>query len=72
MSEQDTTGQIKRIGGGKAEMNEISTIIFYILIGFAPSMTGLLGYIIRMERNMAKIKTNICWIKKELEKCPPS
>ena len=31
-------------------------------------MVGLLGYIIRMERSMAKIKTNICWIKKELEK----
>jgi hypothetical protein len=49
-------------------MSEANSIFFYVLIGFTPSMVVLLGYIIRMERSMAKIKTNICWIKKELEK----
>ena len=72
MSAQDTTGYTKRTGSGRAKMSETNSIVFYILTGFTPSMVALLGYIIRMERSMAKIKTNICWIKKELEKCPPS
>jgi hypothetical protein len=43
-------------------------VLLYTGIGLIPSMVCLFGYIIRMERSLAKIKTNICWIKKELEK----
>jgi len=43
-------------------------IFFFIMIGFAPSIIGFLGYMIRLERVLAKTKTDICWIKKELEK----
>jgi len=49
-------------------MAETGTIVLYILSGVAPSAVGLLGYMIRIERVLAKTKTDICWIKKELEK----
>lgn len=50
-------------------MPKMYDILLYILIGFAPSSIGLLGYMIRIERILAKTKTDICWIKKALEKC---
>jgi hypothetical protein len=42
--------------------------VLYILIGCTPSMLGLLGYMVRIERALTKTKTDLCWIKKELEK----
>lgn len=53
-------------------MTESHTMFFYILIGFAPSVMGLLGYMLRIERVLVKTKTDICWIKEELKKCRPS
>lgn len=47
-------------------------IPFYIMVGLIPSVTGLLGYIIRLEKSLATIKTDICWIKNELAKCQQS
>jgi len=49
-------------------MPEKYSILLYILLGFAPSIIGLLGYVMRIERILAKTKTDICWIKKVLEK----
>ena len=54
--------------GGKHNMAETYKIIFWVMIGFAPSMLSIMGYMIRVERMMAKTKTDICWIKKELER----
>ena len=36
-----------------------------------PVLLGLIIYFARLESRIAEIMTNICWIKKELAKCPP-
>lgn len=51
-------------------METCPAIFVYVFAGLAPSMLGLIGYMIRIERALTKTKTDICWIKKELERCP--
>lgn len=46
-------------------------IIQGILGGLIPCAVMILTYFINMAGRLAKIETNICWIKKELERCPP-
>lgn len=37
-----------------------------------PVLLGLMVYFIRLEGRIAKIMTDLCWIKKELEPCQPN
>jgi hypothetical protein len=37
-----------------------------------PVLLGLVIYFARLEGRLAKIMTDLCWIKKEIGKCPPS
>ena len=42
----------------------------YIAI-LVPVILGLAIYFARLEGRIAKIMTDLCWIKKELKPCPP-
>ena len=42
------------------------TIIFSVLAGFVPSVLALLAYIIRIERALSAIRTDIVWIKETI------
>lgn len=37
-----------------------------------PVILALIIYFVRLESRLAKITTDVCWIKKELQKCQPS
>ena len=37
-----------------------------------PVLLGLIIYFARLEGRLAKIMTDLCWIKKEFAKCPQS
>lgn len=37
-----------------------------------PVIVALIIYFVRLETRFAKIITDLCWIKKELAKCPPT
>ncbi len=41
------------------------------LLQSLPFVLALIIYFARLEIRLAKISTDICWIKKELEICPP-
>jgi len=43
-------------------------ITFDHLAGFSAVFIPLIGYIVRIEIRLAKIKNDLCWIKKTLEK----
>ena len=43
----------------------------YIAI-LVPVILGLAIYFARLEGRLAKIMTDLCWIKKELKPCPPT
>jgi len=45
-------------------------MIEYIAI-LIPLLLGLVIYFARLEGRLAKIMTDLCWIKKELKPCPP-
>jgi len=36
-----------------------------------PILGGILIWIIRLEKRLTKIETNLCWIKKEIVKSQP-
>jgi len=46
-------------------------MIEYLAV-LAPVVIGLIIYFSRLEARIAKIMTDICWIKKELKPCQPS
>lgn len=46
-------------------------ITFDHLIGGSIVFLPLFGYIVRLEIRLAKIKSDLCWIKKALEKLQP-
>lgn len=37
-----------------------------------PVMIALIIYFVRLETRLARILTDLCWVKKELLKCPRS
>jgi len=37
-----------------------------------PVVLALIVYFVRLESRLSKILTDLCWIKKELLKCPQS
>lgn len=43
-----------------------------ILIVALPVAGGVIVWLIRQERRLTRIETNICWIKKEISKCLPA
>jgi len=46
-------------------------ITFEHFVGGAVVFVPLFGYIVRLEIRLAKIKSDLCWIKKTLEKLQP-
>jgi len=46
-------------------------MVEYIAI-LTPILIGLIVYFARLEGRIAKIMTDVCWIKKEMGFCPPS
>lgn len=42
------------------------------LIAIGPIVAALIIYFVRLETRIQKISTDLCWIKKELQKCQPS
>jgi len=46
-------------------------MIEYLAI-LTPVLIGLVLFFVRQEGRIARIMTDICWIKKELAKCQPN
>lgn len=41
------------------------------LTAIGPIIIALIIYFVRLESRLAKMSNDLCWIKKELLKCPP-
>jgi len=46
-------------------------MILDYLAAISPFLLGIIIYVIRIERRLTKITTEICWIKKWIIKCQP-
>lgn len=46
-------------------------MIDYLAV-IGPVMIALIVYFVRLETRITKILTDLCWMKKEMKKCPPS
>lgn len=46
-------------------------MIDYLTI-IGPVIIALIVYFVRLETRIAEILKDLCWIKKEMEKCQPS
>ena len=42
------------------------------MVILTPIGIAIITYFVRVESRLTKILTDLCWIKKELSKCPPS
>lgn len=41
------------------------------LTAIGPILIALIIYFVRLETRITKILTDLCWMKKEIKKCPP-
>jgi len=46
-------------------------MVDYLMV-IVPVVLALIVYFVRLEKRLTKISTDLCWIKKELLKCPQS
>lgn len=42
------------------------------LTAIGPILVALIIYFVRLETRITKILTDLCWMKKEMAKCPPT
>jgi len=45
-----------------------SMLDWFMIIAYLPTLGGILMYVVRLEMRMAKMNTDLCWIKKLLKK----